>query len=87
MFKKYSYLYLGFLFAACSAPEAVYVSGSSTVLPPVSKAAEKFSADTGISVIVNAGGSGGGFNQLAEGQSDIGMMSRNITSGERKAFP
>ena len=62
------------------------MSGSSTVLPPVSKAAEKFSAATGISVIVNAGGSGGGFNQLAEGQSDIGMMSRNITSGERKAF-
>ena len=86
MFKKTALLSLALLLAACSAPEAVYVSGSSTVLPPVSKAAEQFTADTGISVIVNAGGSGGGFNQLAEGQSDIGMMSRNITSGEREAF-
>lgn len=72
--------------SACTAPEAVYVSGSSTVLPPVSKAADIFTAETGISVIVNAGGSGGGFNQLAEGQTDIGMMSRNITAAERKAF-
>lgn len=86
MFKQYSLLCLAFILAACSAPEAVYVSGSSTVLPPVSKAAEVFSAETGIAVIVNAGGSGGGFNQLAEGQSDIGMMSRNITPGEREAF-
>jgi len=86
MFKKFGALCLALFSAACSAPDAIYVSGSSTVLPPVSKAAEKFSAETGISVIVNAGGSGGGFNQLAEGQSDIGMMSRNITSGELEAF-
>lgn len=86
MFKQYTFLCLAFILAACSAPEAVYVSGSSTVLPPVSKAAEVFSAETGIAVIVNAGGSGGGFNQLAEGQSDIGMMSRSITAGEREAF-
>lgn len=86
MFKQYTFLCLAFILAACSAPEAVYVSGSSTVLPPVSKAAEVFSAETGITVIVNAGGSGGGFNQLAEGQSDIGMMSRSITAGEREAF-
>ena len=74
------------MMTACTAPEAVYVSGSSTVLPPVSKAADMFTAETGISVIVNAGGSGGGFNQLAEGQTDIGMMSRNITAAEREAF-
>ena len=86
MFKKLGFLSFAFLLTACSAPEAIYVSGSSTVLPPVSKAAEQFSSETGISVIVNAGGSGGGFNQLAEGQSDIGMMSRDITDGERDAF-
>jgi len=67
------------MMTACTAPEAVYVSGSSTVLPPVSKAADMFTAETGISVIVNAGGSGGGFNQLAEGQTDIGMMSKIYT--------
>lgn len=86
MFKTYGFLAVALFASACSAPEAVYVSGSSTVLPPVSIAAEQFSAKTGISVIVNAGGSGGGFNQLAEGQSDIAMMSRNITDSERKAF-
>lgn len=86
MFKYCSVLGLALLLSACSAPEAIYVSGSSTVLPPVSKAADQFSSETGISVIVNAGGSGGGFNQLAEGQSDIGMMSRNITQDELEAF-
>lgn len=86
MFKKFGFLSFAILLAACSAPEAIYVSGSSTVLPPVSKAADQFTSETGISVIVNAGGSGGGFNQLAEGQSDIGMMSRDITGGERDAF-
>lgn len=86
MFKRFGFIGLAVLVTACSAPEAIYVSGSSTVLPPVSKAAEKFTADTGIPVIVNAGGSGGGFNQLAEGQTDIAMMSRNITSTERESF-
>jgi len=86
MFKNCSVLSLALFLTACSAPDAIYVSGSSTVLPPVSKAADQFSSKTGTSVIVNAGGSGGGFNQLAEGQSDIAMMSRNITRGELDAF-
>ena len=72
--------------AACSAPEALNISGSSTVLPAVSLAADRYTSETGVSVIVNAGGSGGGFNQLAEGQTDIGMMSRDITSIERANF-
>ena len=67
--------------SACSAPERISVSGSTTVLPAVSRAAEQFTEDTGQLITVNAGGSGSGFNQLAEGQTDIGMMSRNITSG------
>lgn len=62
------------------------MSGSSTVLPAVSKAADQYSLETGLSVIVNAGGSGGGFNQLAEGQTDIGMMSRDITANELEKF-
>ena len=74
------------LLTACSAPEAINVSGSSTVLPAISLAADKYTAETGISVIVNAGGSGSGFNQLAEGQTDIGMMSRDITSSELTRF-
>ncbi len=42
---------------------------------------------TGQVVVVNAGGSGSGFNQLAEGQTDIGMMSRDITAEEKAQFP
>lgn len=86
MFKNLSLVVLAAALAACSAPEAISVSGSSTVLPAVSKAADQFSSETGISIIVNAGGSGGGFNQLAEGQTDIGMMSRDITSNELEKF-
>ena len=72
--------------SACSAPERISVSGSTTVLPAVSRAAEQFTEDTGQLITVNAGGSGSGFNQLAEGQTDIGMMSRDITSGELTQF-
>jgi len=86
MSKNISIALLSAVLAACSAPEAISVSGSSTVLPAVSKAADQYSSRTGISVIVNAGGSGGGFNQLAEGQTDIGMMSRDITAGELEKF-
>jgi len=41
---------------------------------------------TGQNIVVNAGGSGSGFNQLAEGQTDIGMMSRDITNDELSRF-
>ena len=73
--------------SACSAPERLSVSGSTTVLPAVSRAAESYSESSGQRITVNAGGSGSGFNQLAEGQTDIGMMSRDITKGERAQFP
>ena len=86
VFKNLGLAIVAAALAACSAPEAISVSGSSTVLPAVSKAADQYSSEKGISVIVNAGGSGGGFNQLAEGQTDIGMMSRDITPGEFEKF-
>ena len=86
MFKQYVFVFSALLLIACSAPEAVSVSGSSTVLPAVSLAADQFVNETGISVIVNAGGSGSGFNQLAEGQTDIGMMSRDITDSELEKY-
>jgi len=86
MFQKSILGLSALILAACSAPEAVNVSGSSTVLPAVSLAADAFVKETGISVVVNAGGSGSGFNQLAEGQTDIGMMSRDITASELEKF-
>lgn len=72
--------------SACARPEIVSISGSTTVLPAVSKAADAYHMETGQNIIVNAGGSGSGFNQLAEGQTDIGMMSRDITEGELAKF-
>ena len=73
--------------ASCAASDHISISGSTTVLPAVSKAADGFHMETGKVVVVNAGGSGGGFNQLAEGQTDIGMMSRDITPEEEAQFP
>ncbi len=72
--------------AGCADSNHISISGSTTVLPAVSKAADSYTMDTGNSVVVNAGGSGGGFNQLAEGQTDIGMMSRDITAEELSQF-
>ena len=64
MYKQSVFAISALILAACSAPEAVNVSGSSTVLPAVSLAADQFVAETGTTVVVNAGGSGSGFNQL-----------------------
>jgi phosphate transport system substrate-binding protein len=41
----------------------------------------------GVNVIVNAGGSGVGINQLGEGKIGIGMISRDISEAEIKQFP
>lgn len=75
------------LLSACSARENISVSGSSTVLPVISRAAQAYSDSTGVRVIVNSGGSGVGFNQLAEGKTDIGMMSRDMTTNEQSQYP
>jgi len=80
--KSISLILGGFVVAACSLPEIVSVSGSTTVLPAVSKSAEAYALETRQNIVVNAGGSGSGFNQLAEGQTDIGMMSRDITADD-----
>ena len=72
----------------CSPKEAVEVAGSSTVLPVVSRAAEQFTLDhPDVPVIVNAGGSGVGINQVGEGKIDVGMASRDLTDAERRRYP
>jgi len=67
--------------------ETISISGSSTVLPVISRAAEAYAGVTSQRVIVNSGGSGVGFNQLAEGKTDIGMMSRDMTDKEQSQYP
>ena len=71
----------------CSKREAVMVSGSSTVLPIVSKAADRFRMQhTDMNVVVNAGGSGVGIKQVGEGKIDIGMASRALTPLEHEKY-
>lgn len=65
----------------------VRIAGSTTVLPPISIASERFyQAQPKIQVIVNAGGSGVGINQVGLGKIDIGMASRDMSDKEKSTF-
>jgi len=76
------------LTGSCSKTESMQVAGSTTVLPVVARAAEQFKMDhPDINIIINAGGSGVGINQLGEGKVNIGMASRDITEVEVKKYP
>ncbi len=71
----------------CSKNESLTVAGSSTVLPVITKAAELYKMLYGINIIVNAGGSGVGINQLGANKINIGMISRDLTKTEIKQYP
>jgi len=74
---------LSVFMAACDRKTTTLtISGSTTVLPVVSRAAEHFRSVEELRIIVNAGGSGVGINQLGEGKIDIAMASREITQSE-----
>ncbi len=91
MKKKYILIVLvaSILFTACgNKKESIKVSGSTTVLPVISKAAEQFKKEhPDVNIIVNEGGSGVGINQLGEGKIEIGMASRDITEEEIAKYP
>ena len=81
------FLCITVVFGSCSKTESIQIAGSTTVLPVVSQAAEAYkSANAGLNIIVNAGGSGVGINQLGEGKIDIGMTSRDITDQEKSKY-
>ena len=81
-------MFCGWIGSGCSKTAAIHISGSSTVLPVVSRAAEQFRlTHPGLNIIVNAGGSGVGINQLGEGKIEIGMASRDITPSEIGKYP
>ncbi len=76
------------LITGCKKKASIHVSGSTTVLPVVSTAAEKYKLiHPSVNIIVNAGGSGVAINQIGEGKVTIGMASRNITSDEINQYP
>lgn len=89
-FVLYLAVILIFLFSSIplNANEAnIRIAGSTTVLPVVSRAAEKFKiTHPNISITVNAGGSGVGFSSVADKRVDIGMMSRKISEKEHKKY-
>jgi len=72
----------------CASKETINIGGSTTVLPVISNAAESYRAlNPDIRIIVNAGGSGVGINQVGENKLDIGMTSRSITDTEKQKYP
>jgi len=78
---------VGALGTAATAEETVKVSGSTTVLPLAEGGAEAFnSAQANYKVIVTGGGTGVGIKNVADGISDIGMASREVTADEISQF-
>jgi phosphate transport system substrate-binding protein len=69
------------------AKETVRVSGSTTVLPLAEGGAEAFNGEqSDYQVIVTGGGTGVGIKNIAEGNSEIAMASREVTADEKTQF-
>lgn len=69
------------------ATETVRISGSTTVLPLVEGGAESFNAaQSEYSVTVTGGGTGVGMKNIAEGNSELAMASREVTADEKSNF-
>jgi phosphate transport system substrate-binding protein len=64
------------------------ISGSTTVQPIASKAAEKFmDAHPNVDIRVSGGGSSVGVTSVGSGNVDIGMASRDLKSSEKAQYP
>jgi phosphate transport system substrate-binding protein len=69
------------------AKETVRVSGSTTVLPLAEAGAEAFNGEqSDYQVLVTGGGTGVGIKNAAEGNSEIGMASREVAADEMNQF-
>lgn len=69
------------------AKETVRVSGSTTVLPLAEAGAEAFNGEqSDYQIMVTGGGTGVGMKNIAEGNSEIGMASREVTADELSQF-
>ena len=65
----------------------IRVAGSTTVLPIVSRAAERFQIrNPSVKITVNAGGSGVGIHGAGTRRLDIGLASREITPKENNRY-
>jgi len=73
--------------ATPSQKESIKISGSTTVLPIVQKAAEVYmSSHPGADIQVTGGGSGVGIQQIGEKTVDIGMSSRDLKTTEKTKY-
>ncbi len=81
----FSTLFLAlFVFVAgANAASQIKVTGSTTVLPIMQKAAEDYmAANPGTEIVISGGGSGSGIKSLIDGLCTIAMASRDIKSNE-----
>ncbi len=69
------------------AKDTVRIAGSTTVLPLAEGGAEVFNEEqSDHKVTVTGGGTGVGMKNIAEGNSEIAMASREVTDDEREKF-
>ena len=80
--------------AATTAPvstgqkQTIKISGSTTVLPIVQKAADQYMAThPDADIQISGGGSGVGIQAIGAKTVDIGMSSREVTSAEKAKYP
>ena len=68
--------------------QTIKISGSTTVLPIVQKAADTYmKAHPDADIQVSGGGSGVGIQQIGAKTVDIGMSSREVTAAEKAKYP
>jgi len=80
--------------AATAAPvssgerQTIKISGSTTVLPIVQKAADQYmAAHANADIQISGGGSGVGIQAIGAKTVDIGMSSREVTAAEKAKYP
>jgi phosphate transport system substrate-binding protein len=70
------------------AQPSMRITGSTTVNPIVSEAAEVLRDVKGLAITIDtAGGSTGGINAVGDGRADVGMSSRGLNDSDREKFP
>jgi len=86
-----AFLMAFFLFACIGGnreKQSIKISGSTTVLPLVQKAAEKFMEENpNADIQISGGGSSVGIKEVGEGTADIGMASREMKAEELSKYP
>jgi phosphate transport system substrate-binding protein len=80
-------LLTGLIFTSGAFAQNARISGSTTVFPLAQAAAEDFNEmQKNYTVLVSPGGTGVGIKDVATGNSNIGMASREVTADEIKQY-